>query len=151
MDFWKTVCICKPLTESATPISAATITRMNRIERRMLRVISSHSPPVSTAHTLETGIYVSPVAISMTSNSRAIMPSAINKSAVCLRGCFISDACNNKVNRIQAPDEKYESSRVTQRRDGQLPIPNNRFRLSASTVSCCYKQSFRSRLLRLRI
>ena len=33
--FWKTVCICKPLTESATPISAATITRMNRIERRM--------------------------------------------------------------------------------------------------------------------
>ena len=42
-------------------------------------------------------------------------------------------------------------SRVTQRRDGQLPIPNNRFRLSASTVSCCYKQSFRSRLLRLRI
>ena len=75
MGFGKPVCICKPLTESATPISAATITRMNRIERRMLRVISSHSPPVSTAHTLETGIYVSPVAISMISNSRAIMPS----------------------------------------------------------------------------
>ncbi len=116
------------------------------MERIILRVVSSHSPPVSTVHIFDIGMKVSPVAISTNSNKMATIPNAMNNRVVCLRDCFIPGVYNNKVNRKRAPDGKYESDHATLHRDGQLPIPNNRFRLSVSTVSYYYKQSFRSRL-----
>ena len=94
--------------DKGLPIRAATITRNNRIESKMLRVISSHSPPVNTAHILETGMKVSPVTISVIINNIATIPKTMNKSDVALRFCFILNVYNNKVNRIQVPDGKYE-------------------------------------------
>ena len=78
------------------------------IGSKMLRVISSHSPPVNTAHILETGMKVSPVTISVIINNIATIPKTMNKSDVALRFCFILNVYNNKVNRIQVPDGKYE-------------------------------------------
>ena len=80
-------------------------------------MVSSHSPPVSTAPIFDIGMKVSPVAISTNSNRMATIPNAVNNRAVRLRDCFIPGVCNNKVNRKRVPDGKYESDHATPHQD----------------------------------
>ena len=122
------------------------MTRIKRMERIILRVVSSHSPPVSTVHIFDIGMKVSPVAISINSNKMATIPNAMNNRAVRLRDCFIPGVCNNKVNRKRVPDGKYESDHATPRQDEQLPIPNNHCLLSMSVAGYCCRLSFLGRL-----
>ena len=122
------------------------MTRIKRIERIILRVVSSHSPPVSTVHIFDIGMKVSPVAISTNSNKMATIPNAVNNRVVRLRDGFIPGVCNNKVNRKQVPDGKYESDHATPHQDEQLLIPNNHCLPSMSVAGYCCKLSFPGRL-----
>lgn len=58
------VCICKPLTESAAPARIATTAFIRRMSMMILRVMGSHSPPVSAAHTSPAAMPTEPTIIS---------------------------------------------------------------------------------------
>lgn len=94
---------------------------------------------------------VSPVAMSISNNSMATIPSVMNKKGVRLSGCFIPDVCNSKVNRIRVRGERYESGHAIRRRDVPLQIPSSHYLLSVLFVNYCCKQFFRVQLWRLQI
>ena len=76
----KSVCICRPLAESAIPAAMATITFGSRILRTIVAWLTSVALPISAAHISLAGIDVVPIRRSHTANATRTMPSRMNSA-----------------------------------------------------------------------
>jgi hypothetical protein len=63
--FLNSVCICKPLTDSAAPHNSATTALISLIFITIFAVVSGQSPPTNAAHICVNGIDVAPTDKSM--------------------------------------------------------------------------------------